>query len=192
VARGDVHTIREYQIKNSYRKVLFEKLTVFQLLKISRILRNPIFPLSYSKQPTTCLYLEPDESSPLPSIPLRNHFHIMLPFTPKHSKCSSTFTQSSQQKRKPVFVSIIYHKCHIPRSLFFPRFVNTRSTNHELPMKQFSPAFCFASYLLGRNNFLQQPVLEPLDPVFLHYSSKPGFTNRKHIIIIIIIMYKKG
>ena len=54
----------------SWSKVFFEKITCFQLGKISPHFTEPEGSLPHSQVPTTCPYPEPARSIPYPHIPL--------------------------------------------------------------------------------------------------------------------------
>jgi len=74
-----------------------------------------------SQEPATDPYPQPDESSQLPILFSKIHFHIILPFMPKSSYWPSPFRISNQN-----FVFIIPHvyvtPCNSPSSIWSPQY----------------------------------------------------------------------
>jgi hypothetical protein len=78
-------------------RILFEKLTVTQLVKKSRLLMEPKGSLPCSQKPTTGPYPEPGESSSTHRYyPLRSILNITLPPTPRSSQWPLTFRPPNQ------------------------------------------------------------------------------------------------
>ena len=87
--------------------------------EIPPILWDPEGSLPHLQEPATCPYSEPNQSCPCPTIPIRIHFTIFLPYTPGSSKWSLSFRLPHQN---PVQASPLLPLCYMPCPTHYSRY----------------------------------------------------------------------
>jgi len=88
-------------------------------------------PLLHSQAPAVCPYPGPDQSSHAsPSRVMKTHFNIILPSTPRFSKCSLTTSLPTKTLYAPL-LSPIRPTCSV--SLFLLHFIKRKFGEEDRP-----------------------------------------------------------
>ena len=102
--------------------VLLEQLTGSQLVKKFSVFCS----IQNFEVPATCLYPEPDQSSPYTQIPLpEDHLNVIIPSTPGSSKW---FFSLIFPHKNPYYTSPLPHMCYMPIPFHSPRFGHPKNT----------------------------------------------------------------